>query len=64
MRALTESEMEQLGSEKLSRERKYSQIRTSEGYGMETVIELDYDVTDGLEVDDSDEKALLTHEQL
>ncbi|KAI3949371.1 hypothetical protein MKW98_023308 [Papaver atlanticum] len=64
MKALIESEMEQLGSEKLSREGKYSQIPTSEVYEKKTVIELDYEVTDSLEVDDSDKKTLLTHEQL
>ncbi|KAI3869998.1 hypothetical protein MKX03_010292 [Papaver bracteatum] len=64
MKALIESEMDQLGSEKLSREGKYSQIRTSKVYEKETVIELDYKVKDSLEVDDSDEKTLLMHDQL
>ncbi|KAI3889478.1 hypothetical protein MKX03_009339 [Papaver bracteatum] len=62
MKALIESEMELLEAENLPREGKYS--HTSEVYEKETVIELDYKVTDSLEVDDSDEKTLLTHEQL
>ncbi|KAI3897842.1 hypothetical protein MKW92_038090 [Papaver armeniacum] len=63
MKALIESEMEQLESEKLQVDGKYSQIQDSEVHEKETVIELDYEVKDGLEVEDSDEKTLLTHEQ-
>ncbi|XP_026391282.1 uncharacterized protein LOC113286864 isoform X1 [Papaver somniferum] len=62
MNALIESEMQQLESDKLPIEGKYSQIQASEVYEKETVIELDYEVKDCLEVDDSDEKTLLTRE--
>ncbi|KAI3889477.1 hypothetical protein MKX03_009338 [Papaver bracteatum] len=62
MDALIESEMELLEAENLPRDGKYSQIHTSEVYEEETVIELDYEVKDGLEVDCSDEKALLTEQ--
>ncbi|KAI3985068.1 hypothetical protein MKX01_038675 [Papaver californicum] len=61
MKALIESEMEQLESENLPREGKYSQLQASEVYEKEIVIDLDCKVKDGLEVDDSDEKTLLTH---
>ncbi|KAI3986513.1 hypothetical protein MKX01_031536 [Papaver californicum] len=61
MKALIESEMEQLDSENPPREGKYCQIQASEVYEKETVIELDYEVKDGIEVDDSDEKTLLTY---
>ncbi|XP_026437868.1 uncharacterized protein LOC113336094 [Papaver somniferum] len=63
MKALIESEMQQLESEKVLMEGKYSQVQASEAYEKETVIELDYEVKDGLEVEDSDEKTLLTHGQ-
>ncbi|XP_026437732.1 uncharacterized protein LOC113335938 [Papaver somniferum] len=62
MNAVIESEMEQLESDKLPIEGKYCQIQASEVYEKETAIELDCEVKDGLEVDDSDEKTLLTHE--
>ncbi|KAI3949373.1 hypothetical protein MKW98_023310 [Papaver atlanticum] len=62
MNALIESEMEQLESEKVSREGNYSQVQASEVYEKETVIELDYKVKDALEFVDSDEKSLLSHE--
>ncbi|KAI3949372.1 hypothetical protein MKW98_023309 [Papaver atlanticum] len=64
MNAVIESEMEQLESDKLPIEGKYCQIQASEVYEKETAIELDCEVKDGLEVDDSDEKTLLTHEQV
>ncbi|KAI3986512.1 hypothetical protein MKX01_031535 [Papaver californicum] len=59
MNALIESEMEQLKSENLPIAGEYSQVQL---YEKETVIELDYGAEDGLEVDESDEKTLLTHE--
>ncbi|MCL7022530.1 hypothetical protein MKW94_011686 [Papaver nudicaule] len=62
MNALIETEMEPLELEKLPREGKYTQLHASEVYENKTVIELDYKVKDALEVDDSDEKSLLTHE--
>ncbi|KAI3889476.1 hypothetical protein MKX03_009337 [Papaver bracteatum] len=63
MDALIESEMEQLESEKLPMDGKYSQIQDSEIHENETVIELDYEVKDGLEVENSVEKTLLAHEE-
>ncbi|KAI3873352.1 hypothetical protein MKX03_003221, partial [Papaver bracteatum] len=61
MNAVIESEIEQLESDNLPIEGKYCQIRASEVYEMETAIELDCEVKDGIEVDDSDETTLLTH---
>ncbi|OVA14182.1 Major facilitator superfamily [Macleaya cordata] len=60
MHALIESEMQQIESENASAGGEYSQVQFSES--KETVIELDYGVEDGLEVDDSDEKTLLPHQ--
>ncbi|RZC67581.1 hypothetical protein C5167_011277 [Papaver somniferum] len=61
MNALIESEMEQLKSENLPTGGDYSQVQV---YEKETVIDIDYGAEeDGLEVDESDEKTLLTRKR-
>lgn len=63
MEALIESEMQQLESSNLPAGVEYSHVQFSESEVLSvknrTVIEMDYDDEDGLDLDDNDEKILL-----
>ncbi|KDO80928.1 hypothetical protein CISIN_1g009914mg [Citrus sinensis] len=63
MEALIESEMQQLESSNLPAAVEYSHVQFSESEVLSvknrTVIEMDYDYEDGLDLDDNDEKILL-----